>query len=148
MEVHFLSRLPLIRLPPHHQPSMEEIWASLQPSYPFCLHLDRRWARWINFTIHLVLKPLPSCLPFLSPSLSLPTSIKLWASSVSIFCNSFLTLLLPPPTHHTHSLHPSHLPSILSTKLPLWQCNCIMPLLKNLKLFPLTKNKTQLLHLK
>ena len=72
----------LILLPPHHQLSRGK---SLQPSYPFCLHLDRRWASWINFTFHLVLKPLPSCFPFLSPSLSLPTSIKLWASYGSVF---------------------------------------------------------------
>lgn len=110
-EVHLLSRTSH---PPPTTPPAIHRGKSLQPSYPFCLHLDRRWVSWINFTIYLVLKPLPSCFPFLSPSLSLPTSIKLWASYVFLqqLPNSFA-----PSTHPSHSSFLIYLPSCLQRSL-------------------------------
>lgn len=88
--------------------------ASLQPSYPFCLHLDRRWASWINLTIRLVLKPyLPVC-PF--SSITIFTNLtKLWASS-ECFCNSFLTLCsLHSPITLILSIFLVYLPSCLQS---------------------------------
>lgn len=95
----------------------------------------------LNFTAYLVLKLNAfSCLAILFP----PSSSTQW-KSLSISCQAYYiqTILFPLPSTlmTSSSLQPSNLPSFLPKKLPLWEYDHSVPLLKITEFLPLMKNK-------